>query len=157
MIDKNIRMPIRFLPQNQELLKSLDAGQRRGGTDYNNDTKVPEQSGVKNSYRTPVDRVNGNTAFRRLPNGQLDYDYACQQVVDAIRKQKDGVALTSQEQAICAVCYPSVFSSYMDPAMVEAYRDQVLKCTPEECLLVALKVGAHLHAQVEFMLSSHAR
>lgn len=154
------KVPVRFVDSNDEILedfgKSADAGQRIGGTDYlPGDASAPTGS-MSAQYRTPPDRVYGNVLFRRLPDGSLDLDYAMHAVVDALRKVRDGVALTSLEEAALSCCFPQNFS-YLDPGVVDSVRRVNLKITHEESVLVATKVAMHLQAQMNFKHSSHAR
>ena len=68
------RKPVRFVPQNDELLKSQEglAGQREGATDFSEDQPYAQISKPSASYRTPIDRVSGNEFFRRYLDGRLD-------------------------------------------------------------------------------------
>ena len=68
------RRPVRFVEQNEELLKSQEgiAGQRQGATDFSEDQPVAQISRPTAQYRTPIDRVSGNEFFRRYLSGELD-------------------------------------------------------------------------------------
>lgn len=150
------RVPIRFIESNKELLKSRSAGQRLGGTDHVKGEVAASQGFVQPTYRTPPDRVNGNILFRRNPDGTLDYEYAMHKVVDAIRKVKDGIAPTSLEQAALSCCFPGTFR-YIDPGVVDSVRRVNLKITPEESVILAMKVAKHLQDMMDFQHSCHAR
>ena len=137
------RVPVRFLPQNEELLKKAE-GAREGTTDY----KLTEFAEVHlpnvpvQRYRTPHDRVSGNLVFRRYPDGSLDFDYAKHSVVDAARKAKEGLPLTPQEETVLSVLFPQQFD-FLDGGMLSHVRRTVLKITEEETAIVAKMVRAH--------------
>lgn len=151
------KIPVRFLPQNQELLdlQKSTSGQYHKSIDYTPDVDVPPIQ-MEPVYRTPLDRVNGNAMFRRLPDGKLDYDYAKHKIVDAIHKVKDGVELTNQEKVAVSCVFPSVFD-FVDPGVIHTIRMVNLRASEEECNMVAAAVAAHLRAEEDFKHSSHAR
>ena len=148
----HIKKPVNMIPANQELLKSqASAGQELGATDF----KVTEDDYMHltaepvSSYRTPVERVNGNVMFRRYLNGALDFDYAIGKVLEAVHKLKEGVPLSQPEEVALSVVYPSVFS-YVDPGVVDSVRSVNLKLSLEETSLIALKVSAKLAEELNW-------
>lgn len=145
------KVPVRFLESNDELLKSMDSGVK-GSTDYINDTEVPTQaSGVQSSYRTPHDRVNGNSMFRRYLNGSLDMEHACHQVIDAVHRAKHGaVPLFTQEAVALQVLFPLSFSGDVDPLMAASVAAVNLNLIPEEQALIRAKVAAHLAEEINY-------
>ena len=151
-----IRMPVRFVPGNQELLKSQVgsassgpgwAGQREG-TDYRpgEESAYNVAPGVRPSYRTPPERVNGNPMFRRYPDGKLDVAYAVHQVVDALHRVKESGGhdqLNSLEKIALSVLFPMSFQ-YVDPGMAPAVASVQLRLGPAELLMIREAVGGHL-------------
>ena len=149
------RIPVRFVHQNDEMLKGSYAGGTEGGTDYKQDTHVPSASTIVPSYRVPADRVNGNEFFRRNPNGSLDLDYAVQKVVDAIHNITEGLEPSMFDQ-ICLSCfYPGAFSHYHVPSPEPAQRT-LLKILPEEAIYIMMGVHAHLAAERVYSTGSHS-
>ena len=154
------RVPVRFIPENAELLdqmaKSNDAGQKIGATDYQANSAGVLNQEMTPVYRTPHDRENGNVLFRRYPDGTLDLEWAKHQVVDAIHKVRDGILPTSLEQAALSCCFPGTFS-YIDNSLVDSVRTVNLRITPMESMAVAVLVAKHLQDELNFMHSCHAR
>lgn len=146
------RIPVRYLPSNQDMIKSMDAGQAEGNTDYVNDTKVGTvAAGVQSSYRTPSDRVNGNVMFRRYLDGSLDMEYACHQVIDAVHRAKYGAApLYTQEQVALEILFPASFSGEIDPLMAASVAAVNLSLIPEEQAMIRAKVAAHLAEEMNY-------
>lgn len=157
------RLPVRFIPGNQDLLKSQTgtaspgpgwAGQRQGGTDWQpGDASAPvHPPGVQPTYRTPPDRVINNQLFRRYPNGALDIEYAKHLVVDALHRVKDsgGVdQLNSLEKVALGVLFPMSFD-FVAPNMVESVATVQLRLAPAELLLIREAVARHLAAEVNY-------
>lgn len=149
------RIPVRFLPHNQELVKAQEgiAGQSHESTDYSED--VPHSvvaQGVQPSYRTPADRVSGNTMFRRYINGMLDYGYACQKVIDAIHAVKEcgGVdCLNTAQKVALSVLFPGSFE-FVSSGMVDAVAKVNLRLSPQEVQMIRTKVAAHLAEEMNW-------
>tara|TARA_R100001244_G_scaffold53662_1_gene46573 strand:- start:14673 stop:15173 length:501 start_codon:yes stop_codon:yes gene_type:complete len=142
------RVPVRFIERNKELLSKSE---EKGTTDYKltehaegHLPNVPVQQ-----YRTPHDRVSGNLIFRRYPDGRLDFDYAKHCVLDAIRKAKTGVGLTSQEEAILSVLFPTQFA-FVDGGMLAHVRSTLLKVTDDEAALVSKIVRAQMAEELNY-------
>ncbi len=152
------RVPVRFVQQNDHLIKGGYAGSSIDGTNYKpgNEEVIGEMATIQPSYRVPTDRPNGNEFFRRNPNGMLDMDYAVQKVVDAIHSVCDGVAPTMFEQICLSSLYPGAFLHPVvaDPAITSRI---LLRITPEEAIQIVMGVSAHMHAEHEFTESCHAR
>lgn len=147
------RIPVRFLNQNNELLKSMEVlsgGHAGGGTDY-----VPEQlagqvpSGVVSSYNAPVNRENGNAVFRRYPNGDLDLENAKHIILDLLHLAKDKHPLTEMEKLILGCMLPQLFP-FVDARLVIPMMTTQLRITPMECAVVADLVAAHLKAEMSY-------
>jgi hypothetical protein len=156
------RMPVRFNPANQELLKSQVgsaspgpgwAGQREG-TDWQPGEESAYQvaPGVQPQYRTPADRVSGNQLFRRYPNGALDVEYAKQCVVDALHRVKESGGhdqLNSLEKVALSVLFPMSFD-YVPAGMAPAVTSVQLRLGPSELMLIREAVGRHLAEEVNW-------
>lgn len=147
-----VKKPVNMIAANDELLKSqASAGQELGATDF----KVTEDDYMNlpaepvSSYRTPVERVNGNVMFRRYLDGRLDMDYAVGKVLEAVHKLKEGVILSEQEKVALSVVYPTVFT-YVDAGVVDSVRSVNLKLSLEETALIALKVAAQLAEELNW-------
>lgn len=145
------RLPVRFLQDNNELLKSMEvlSGGRAGeGTDY-----VPTEpeltARMEPQYRTPMDRVNGNEVFRRYPNGDLDLEAAKHVVVDVIHKVKDKSPLTELEKLILGCLYPMMFA-FVDPRLAAQLSMVQLRLAPWECAMICQAVDAHLIAEMNY-------
>jgi len=148
------RKPVRFVPQNEELLKSQEgiAGQRKDGTDFSHDEAVGTISKPTAQYRTPVDRVSGNEFFRRYVGGSLDYDYAVHKVVDAIHRHKDcGSAdqLNNEEKTALSILFPQVFT-FLDGGVVAAIAGVQMRLLPEEVAMIRTKVARHLAEEMNY-------
>jgi hypothetical protein len=148
------RRPVRFIPENQDLLKSQEgiAGQREGATDFEYSeafAQVPEDRGT---YRTPVGRVNGNAFFRRYINGSLDVEYATQKIVDAIHRVKDGGGvnqLNTEEKTVLSVMFPAQFSFVSEP-VVESVAIVQMRLSLPEVDMVRQSVAAHLQEELNY-------
>lgn len=107
------RVPVRFIADNQELLKSQEGPHSAGHTtDYVQTEPVTYGAVNTATYRTPVDRVSGNEFFRRYVNGALDLEYAKHKVLDALDRvrRSGGVdCLNSEEKAILCTMFPYQF------------------------------------------------
>jgi hypothetical protein len=147
------KRPVRFLEDNQDLLKSMgaDYSEVKGRTDYVQDTGAPTHPpGVNNSYRTPHDRVSGNKMFRRYLDGSLDLQHACQVVIDSVHrhKQKD-IPVFPQEAVALQVIFPGHFGD-MDPLMASSMATVNLDLLDEERALIRIKVAQHLAEEMNW-------
>jgi len=148
------RKPVRFVPQNEELLKSQEgiAGQRKDGTDYSQDEAVGTISKPSATYRTPPDRNIGNVFFRRYVGGSLDYDYACHKIIDAIHRYKDtkdAHQLNNEEMTALGVLFPQVFT-FVDNTIVNTIAAVQMRLAPEEVAMLRKKVAAHLAEEMNY-------
>lgn len=149
------RVPPRFLQHNQDLVKSQEgmAGQRKG-TDYSHEVDVatvPDQP--RSSYRTPPDRISGNQFFRRYVTGQLDYQYACGKVVDAIHsvRANDGYVhhLNNEQRVALGILFPESFNQE-DPGMLPAVAAVQYRLSPMEVQTIRRRVAAHLAEELNW-------
>lgn len=148
------RLPVRFIQENAELLKSMDgevlSGGRAGtGTDYTQTESVAEAQCIDPQYRTPNGRVNGNELFRRNPNGDLDLDNAKHVVVDIIHKVKDKADLTELEKLVLGCFFPLMFP-FVDARLAEPLTRVQFRLAPWECAMVSQMVAAHLSAEMSY-------
>lgn len=148
------RMPVRFIPENNELLKSqAGVGTASAGagsvTDYSQSDVVP-QTIMSDVYRAPLDRMHGNEMARRYPDGTLDVDNMKHKVLDALHRAKCGMPLNALEELALSVLFPSSFMFY-DPSLTGDLAKVNLKVTPDECAQVAQAVAAHLAYQFEYL------
>lgn len=146
------RKPVRFLPQNEALLKAQDAGQSHEATDYSQDVVIPTVGPKRSSYRMPLDRECGNYMFRRYMDGSLDLSYACHKVIDAIHQAKDSGGadvLNSLQKVALSVLFPNSFD-FVDSAMVPQIASVQLRLSPEEVQLIRMKVAAHLAEEMNW-------
>lgn len=173
------RLPIRYMTEQAELLKSLTdevdlkkgaaslteanrpgdslsksmesiAGGHAGGTDWETTEPVPKvPEGVVPQFRAPGDRNIGNQLFRRNPDGSLDVDAAKHVVVDMVHKVKDGLPLTELEKMTLGIMMPLVFD-FVDPRLATPMMAIHLKLTPWEVMLVNERVAAHLTAEMSY-------
>lgn len=150
------RMPVRFVPQNQDLLKSQQPGHagQRLGTDYRPNEEVVSKvgPGVQATYRMPPGRVNGNVLFRRYPNGALDLEYAVHKVVDALHRVKNsgGVdQLNSSEKSALSVLFPHSFD-FVPPGMAAGVMTVNLRLSPAEVLQIKEAVATHLAEEMNY-------
>jgi hypothetical protein len=154
------RVPIRFIQENDEILdgftKSLDSGQRMGGTDQLTDVDVV-QIRMGESYRTAPGRTDGNTFFRREPNGSLCYAHAVDKIVDAIHRVKDKIVLNGVEAVALSVLFPEALGHLYEGSTLAATAAIQLRLSPGEILQLTQLVAAHLDHEMAYMLSSHAR
>lgn len=84
---------------------------------------------TRTQYMIPDDRCNGNTPFRRYPDGKLDVAYVGFKVIDALNKLKDlGKVeyLDQGEAALISLIVPHL------PVMDRAMADIVVHLAPEE-------------------------
>jgi hypothetical protein len=145
------RLPVRFLQDNNELLKSMEVlsgGMAGEGTDYEI-TESIGQAEMEPQYRAPMDRVNGNEVFRRYPNGDLDLENAKNVVVDIIHKVKDKGPLTELEKLILGCMYPLMFA-FVDPRLASQLMIVQLRLAPWECAMVCQAVDAHLITEMNY-------
>ncbi len=152
------RKPVTQIETNDDLLdmqKAIAADQQRS-TDFSGATEDVYPGHMEAQYRTPHDRVNGNEMFRRYPDGKLDFDYAKHKVVEAIHAVRDGVALTPMDETALSCLFPAIFSS-VDAGMSASMRAVNLKISPEEHARIVESVSLHLGAEMQFLLSCHAR
>lgn len=70
-----------------------------------NQIHEPQYSAMKDRP-SMVDR----SRVRRYPNGELDYQWAMNTVLDALKKAEDGHYLTPIEESLLTVCLPVKFS-----------------------------------------------
>jgi hypothetical protein len=147
------RLPVRYLADNSELLKSMEVlsgGQAGQGTDYEPEDLAQEvPPGVVSSFNAPVNRMNGNVVFRRLPNGDLDLENAKHIVVDLLHLVKDKQPLTEIEKLILGCMFPLMFP-FVDPRLAAPIMSVQLRLAPWECALVTEKVAAHLQAEMSY-------
>jgi len=149
------RKPVRFVPQNEELLKSQEgiAGQRKGGTDYSLDESVATISKPTAQYRTPPDRNIGNIFFRRRINGSVDLKYAVGKVVDAIHRFKDGGGINqlNNEEATCLrILFPYQFGGLENAAVSGTIAAVQLRLAPEEIEVIRIAVAKHLQEELNY-------
>ena len=148
------RKPVRFIEENQELLKSQEgiAGQRKGATDFSEDQTVAQISTPTAQYRTPVGRVNGNEFFRRYMDGRLDLKYAASKVIDSLHRSKDGGGvdqLNSEEKVCLSILFPEVFTE-VDSAITSTVAAVQLRITVEEMHAVRQIVARHLQEELNY-------
>jgi hypothetical protein len=148
------RKPVRFIEENQDLLKAQEgiAGQRKGATDFSEAQTVAHISRPTATYRTPVDRVNGNEFFRRYIDGSLDLSYCVAKVVDAIHRAKDSATanqLNTEEETALSILFPMQFN-YIDSGMVLTVSAVQMKLTPLETIEVRRAVAAHLQEELNY-------
>jgi len=156
------RVPVRFIPGNEDLLKSQVgtaspgpgwAGQREG-TDYRPEEEQAYKvgGGVCPSYRTPTDRVSGNQMFRRYANGDLDVGVALHHVVDALHRAKMSAGhdqLNSLEKVALSVLFPQSFS-YVDAGMAGSVATVQLRLSPLEIVQIREAVARHLAEELNW-------
>lgn len=148
------RKPVRFIPQNDELLKSQEgiAGQRKGATDFSEDEPYAHISAATASYRTPADRVRGNEFFRRYINGRLDLKYAVSRVVDAIHRVKDSGGhdqLNNQEKTALGILFPLQFS-FVGDTMTDAVAMVQMRLALVEVEQIRRAVAAQLQEELNY-------
>lgn len=148
------RVPVRYIKQNEELLKS-QSGPGMPTTDYREAQNVPE-SRPQPTYRRAADRPTGNVLFRRYPNGQLDVEYAKHKVIDAVHQYKNEAPLTPMQQAALQCCFPNMFN-YVPSTMLASMMRVNMRISPEEAAMVAMAVAMHLQEEMKYRYSSHAR
>lgn len=105
------RVPLHF--QNTEIAKAAS----KGSDSY--ETFRPNQ--IHNvQYREMEDRTDlgGQNRIRRYPNGNLDYDYVKNQLVDTFRKLNYGEPILPVEAALLTVIFPLKFRK-MEPQQAE--------------------------------------
>lgn len=146
------KRPVRFQPENAELIKSMGYEEAKDATDYVNDTNVVSVApGVNSSYRTPPDRVNGNKLFRRYLDGHLDMEHATHIVIDAVHKLKHGGPLNDLEKVALQVLFPGNFGgTYMDQAMAASVASVQLDLLPQEQALIRIKCAAHFAEEMNW-------
>ena len=142
------RRPVTWQEHNSELLKSQPgiAGQSKTATDYKQEEDLARISTPQAQYRTPLDRVNGNEFFRRYIGGQLDLAYACEKVVWALARAKDGGGinqLNTEEQTALGILFPAQFP-VMDSGMVGAVAAVHNRLSPMEMQAIRQGVAAKL-------------
>lgn len=148
------RMPVRFVEENKELLKSLPAGD--GQTDYQFSTApefITAQGSMPSQYRMPLDRFNGNEVFRRYMSGMLDFGYARDLCVDALHQLKSGIACSSIDFIVLSSLFPNV------PEIAYACNQQgvfqsaallAARIDPREAETVRQMVAAHIKAEINW-------
>ena len=149
------RVPVRYVSTNEDILKSEYAGSKLGGTDYKQTDTVPETAMVS-QYRYPADRVNGNEIFRRMPNGQLDIDYAAHKVIDAIHIVVNKGPLNAEQMTALSCLAPDTFQ-YIDPGMASSVLRATLRISVLECVEIMERVALHLAEEHAYKHSCHAR
>lgn len=148
------RKPVRFIPENQDLLKSQEglAGQRQGATDFDENEPYSHISTQSSSYRTPADRVSGNVFFRRYLGGTLDLEYATQKVVDALHRAKDGGGinqLNNEEKTCLSVLFPTQFTFGTEPVVEEVAVVQ-MRISLMELEQIRQAVAAHVQEELNY-------
>ena len=145
------RVPVQFLTQNQELLKSQEsmAGGAPGATDYKQDQDAPVAI-PEPQMRAPGDRNIGNLLFRRNPDGTLDVEAAKMVVVDIIHRAKDLLPLTEQEKIVLGCFFPMQFPGFIDQRLVKQITAVQLRLAPWEVMDVAMAVSSHLMQEMSY-------
>ena len=85
----------------------------------------------RTQYSVSSERCNGNTPFRRYPDGKLDVAYVGFKVMDAVTKLRDlgdPKLLTQGEAALISLIVPHM------PVMDRALATLVVKLAPEELI-----------------------
>lgn len=135
------RVPIHF-QQDNELFKSSDAGQRIGATDYQGGQEATLDTGaVRNQYRAPEDRANGNTFFRRNGLNELDIEGSTYKIIESIESVKQGSGVSPEEMTILSVMFPGAFGD--DNGTAAAMARINLRLSPVEYSLLRMKVAQH--------------
>ena len=98
------------------------------------------------SDKTLDTRNPGCTVLRRYPNGMLDIEYVCGQVIELYHKAKHGGKLTQYEQAVLSIILPGPFGKLVDSKIAHT----MTKMSQEEKLLVALQVRRHLNEELNY-------
>jgi hypothetical protein len=143
------KKPVRFIEGNQDLLKA-QSGAEPGATDMRITESIPSvASGVQASYRTPIGRDNGNVMFRRMPDGNLDYEYAKHKIVDALHVAKDSGPLNSLQKTALTVLFPALFF-YIDTSMVASVREVNLKISAIEAMRLRNMVAAFVKEELNW-------
>jgi hypothetical protein len=146
------RIPVRFLPHNEELVKA-QSGDDHKPADYREELTVATVlPGVQHSYRTPAGRVSGNDVFRRYTNGSLDLDYACAKIVQALHLAKDGGGvdvLNGVDKIVLSVLFPTSFDT-VGSQMAGHVAHVQLRITPEEVQMLRMKVAAKLAEELNW-------
>lgn len=144
------RLPVRFITENAELLKSQAAlsGNTASDTDYSNTESIPEAQ-MEPQFRAPRDRNLGNVLFRRNPDGSLEMENAKNIVVDCVHKAADKVPLTNLEELVLTAIYPTVFS-FVDPRLAVPLSAVHLRLAPYEVVLLQQEVASHLTAEMNY-------
>lgn len=146
------RVPIRFMPEQAELLKSMTStsGGEAGATDWKDQEHAPSvPEGVVPQFRAPGDRNLGNVLFRRNPDSTLDLEAAKDVVVDMIHKVRDKSPLTELEKLTLGIMMPLVFD-FVDARLAGPMMAVHLKLTPWEISMINDKVAAHLTAEMNY-------
>lgn len=143
-----VRVPINFFSRNEDISKAT-SGQNPSSTDYSQTEDVPEAPRTYFNASIP-DREEGWVVFRRNPDGQLDYNYARDKVVDVIHIAKlNVVPLTPTQQTILGCCFPTVFN-YVDMGMIGPTLRTSLKISILEAQEIAMRVADHLCKEEEY-------
>jgi hypothetical protein len=147
------RRPVRFVEQNDELLKAQEgiAGQSKTATDFSENVPHGTISRPTATYRTPADRVSGNEFFRRYLNGMLDIPYAVSKVLDAVHRAKDSGGidqLNGEEKTVLGVIFPVPFGLADAVAGSMAAVQQRLSLIEVEQIRQA--VAAHLQEELNY-------
>lgn len=146
------RMPVRFVPQNSELL-AKSAGADKPTTDYSEDPSLAiftEYGPVETRY--PVGRVDGNPLFRRYTDGSLDVMYAVHKVVDAIHAIRDSGGadvLGPVDRMALSVLFPYSFA-YVDSGMLSHVATVQLRLSPMEVEMIRARVASHLAEEMNW-------
>ena len=148
------RRPVRFIKENEELLKSQEglAGQSKTATDFEENVPYGTISRPTATYRTPPDRVNGNQFFRRYINGILDVPYAAAKVIDAIHRAKDSGGidqLNGEEKTALSLIFPTQFGS-MSSAVASATAMVQQRLSLMEVEQIRQTVAAHLQEELNY-------
>lgn len=144
------RIPVRFNPESQELLKSqevLSGGMPGKGTDFEATEGVPVVTGPV--VRAPEGRTLGIAIFRRNPNGDLDFENAKHVVIDLIHKVADKSPMTPIEEAVLSVVFPTVFS-FLDARLLDSTARVTLRIAPWEVAQLRVMVMSHLAAEKNY-------
>lgn len=136
------RKPVRFIAENQELLKSMSDMMPTPMTDYKVNVDAPEAK-MESAYRSPDGRVNGNELFRRYPDGTLDLDAAKHVVVDIINRVRDHGILTELEKVALTCIFPMMFS-FVDARLIGPLTAVQLRLSADEILAIHRAVTQHM-------------
>jgi hypothetical protein len=144
------RVPVRFVPQNADLVKSQD--EHKPNFDAHQHPVAQYPQGVVHSYRVPHDRNLGCELFRRYPDGSLDLESAKHTIVAVLHRVKDsgGVdQLNQQEKNALSILFPTAFDG-VAPDMGAMMTVTQLKISPAEAAAIRISVAQHLLEEMNY-------